>query len=132
MLHDLDIRVKAGQTTIGTWLYLNDVGVAEIIAGVGFDFVIIDMEHSPSGFDNMRNLIMAIEHRCVPIVRVKANRPEFISAILDLGAGGVMVPRVNTPEEASLAVKYSKYSPLGLRGFGPYRVSDYTRDMKKV
>lgn len=132
MLHDLADRLRAGQTLIGTWLYLNDVGVAEIVAGVGFDFMMIDMEHSPTGFDNLRSLLMAIEHHCAPMVRVKANSPEFISAILDLGPAGIMVPRVNTAEQARLAVKNAKFHPLGLRGFGPYRVSDYTRNLAEV
>lgn len=132
MLHSLDGRVRALEPLMGTWLYLNDVGVAEIVAGAGFDFIIIDMEHSPTGISALRSLIMAVEHRCAPIVRVKANSPEFISAVLDLGPAGVMVPRVNTAEQAAAAVQNAKYYPLGLRGFGPYRVSDYTRNMAEV
>jgi len=132
MLHDLDIRVRKQEVVLGTWLYLNDVGTAEIVAGAGFDFVIIDMEHSPTGISALRSLIMAVEHRCAPIVRVKANSPECISAALDMGPAGVMVPRVNTAEQAAVAVQNAKYYPLGLRGFGPYRVSDYTRNMPQV
>ena len=102
------------------------------MAGAGFDFIIIDMEHSPTGFGHVRELIMAVERRCAPIVRVKANSPECISAILDLGPAGVMVPRVNTREQAACAVRHAKYHPLGARGFGPYRVSDYTRNLREV
>ena len=129
MLHNLDQRLQSGDTLIGTWLYLNDIGVAEIVAASGFDFVMIDMEHSPTGFDNLRNLIMAVERHTLPVVRVKANSPEFITAILDLGPAAVMVPRINTAAEAAAAVQHAKYAPLGSRGFGPYRVSDYTRNM---
>ena len=56
MFHDLADRVRAGETLVGTWLYLSDVGVAEVVAGAGFDFVIVDMEHSPTGFENLRKL----------------------------------------------------------------------------
>lgn len=128
MLHDLADRVRAGETLIGTWLFTNDIGAAEIIAGVGYDFVAIDMEHGATGFDNVRNMIMAIERHTAPMVRVKGNAPEFITAALDLGAAGVVVPQVNTADEARLAVKSAKYHPVGERGCGPIRVSDYGRN----
>lgn len=130
MLHDLQEKIRSGNPVLGTWLYLNDVGVAEIVAQSGFDFVIIDMEHSPTGFGDLRNLIMALERHTAPIVRVKANAPEFISAVLDLGPCGVMVPRVNTAEQARFAVECAKYAPVGQRGFGPFRVSEYTKNIK--
>ena len=132
MLQELYTRVRAGDTLIGTWLYLNDIGVAEIVSGAGFDFIMLDMEHSPTGFSDLRVMVMAIEHRCTPIVRVKANASEFISSVLDIGAAGVMVPRIRTARDAAFAVENAKYHPLGLRGMGPFRVSDYTRNMAEV
>jgi len=132
LLHELYSRMRACETLVGTWLYLNDVGVAEIVAGAELDFLMLDMEHSPTGFSDLRGMVMAIEHRCAPIVRVKANTPEFISAILDIGTAGVMVPRIRTASDAAFAVENAKYYPLGLRGMGPFRVSDYTRNMKEV
>ena len=132
MFHSLSDRVRAGETLIGTWLYLADVGVAEVVAGAGYDFVIIDMEHSPTGFANLRNLIMALEHRTAPVVRAKQNSPEYISGVLDQGPAAVMVPRIRTAEESRTAVELAKYHPLGLRGQGPYRVSDYGRNEHQV
>lgn len=132
MFHNLAERVRNGETLVGTWLYLNDVGVAEVIAGAGFDFVIIDMEHSPTGFADLRSLIMALENRTAPVVRVKQNSPEYISGVLDQGAAAVMVPRMTSVAEARQAVQAAKYHPLGIRGIGPYRVSDYGRDMDAV
>jgi len=123
--------MRSGETLVGTWLYLNDAGVGEIVAAAGFDFVVIDMEHSPTGYQSLRSLLMSIEHHTAPVVRVKGNAPEFISAILDLGPAGVMVPRVQTAEQARRAVQYCKYHPLGERGFGPIRVSDYGRQMSE-
>jgi 2-keto-3-deoxy-L-rhamnonate aldolase RhmA len=113
---------------IGTWLFLNDVGVAEIIAGCGFDFVIIDMEHSPTGFGNLRNLLLSLEKKTIPFVRLKSNTPEFISSILDLGPCGIIIPRINTVEDAQTAVRNSKYFPIGQRGHGPIRVSEYKKE----
>ncbi|MCK4722092.1 MAG: hypothetical protein KAT75_02255 [Dehalococcoidia bacterium] len=131
MLHNLAARMRSGETLVGTWLYLNDAGVGEIVAGAGFDFVMIDMEHSSTGYQSVRSLLMSIEHHTAPVVRVKGNAPEFISAILDLGPAGVMVPRVQTAEQARRAVQCCKYHPLGQRGFGPIRVSDYGRQMNE-
>ena len=105
MLHELYKPVRQRELLVGTWLYLNDLGVAEIVASAGFDFIVIDMEHSPTGFGDIRSLIVATERHCAPIVRVKDNSPEFISAVLDLGAAGVMVPRVNTAQQAAKAVE---------------------------
>ena len=132
MLHDLADRLRAGETVIGTWLFTNDLGAAEIVAGAGFDFVVIDMEHGATGFDNVRNMIMAIERHTAPMVRVKGNSPAFITAVLDLGAAGVIVPQVNTADEARQAVKSAKYHPVGERGCGPIRVSDYGRNPQYV
>ncbi len=132
MLYDLAARMRSGETLVGTWLYLNDAGVGEIVAAAGFDFVVIDMEHSPTGYQSLRSLLMSIEHHTAPVVRVKGNAPEFISAILDLGPAGVMVPRVQTAEQARRAVQYCKYHPLGERGFGPIRVSDYGRQLRQL
>ena len=132
MFHNLADRVRAGETLVGTWLYLSDVGAAEVIAGAGFDFVIIDMEHSPADFGNLRNLIMALEHHTAPVVRVKQNAPEHISGVLDQGPAAVMVPRVRSADEVKEAVQYAKYHPMGIRGIGPYRLSDYGRHMNEA
>ena len=132
MFHNLADRVRRGETLVGTWLYLNDVGVAEVLAGAGFDFVIIDMEHSPTGFENLRTLIMALEHHAAPVVRVKQNSPEYISGILDQGPAAVMVPRIRSVQEARQAVQSAKYHPLGIRGMGPYRLSNYGRAMNEA
>lgn len=132
MFHDLADRVRAGETLIGTWLFLNDIGVAEVVAHAGYDFIMIDMEHSPTGFADLRNLIMAVEHHTAPMVRLKGNSPEFISAILDMGPAGVMVPRVNTAEQARFAVDCAKYQPLGQRGVGPFRLSEYGKNFDEV
>lgn len=128
MLHELHKRVRAGEVLVGTWLFLGDPGVAEIVATSGYDFVVIDMEHSPTDFGGLRPMLMAVEPHCAAVVRVKANTPAAIAAALDLGAAAIIVPHINSGTEAALAVDAAKYRPLGNRGIGPYRASGYMRD----
>jgi 2-keto-3-deoxy-L-rhamnonate aldolase RhmA len=121
-------RLKAGETTFGGWLTVANPVIAEIMAGTGFDWVVIDTEHG--GFDNeglMTNLIAFNGSPTVPIVRVPWNDAVRIKQILDMGADGVLVPMVNSAAEARDAISACKYPPVGTRGFGPRRASDYGR-----
>lgn len=121
-------RMKAGETVFGGWLTVASPVIAEILAGTGFDWVVIDTEHG--GFDNeglMTNLIAFNGSPTVPIVRVPWNDAVRIKQILDMGADGVLVPMINSPAEARAAIAACKYPPVGNRGFGPRRASDYGR-----
>ncbi len=121
-------RLKAGETTFGGWLTVANPVIAEIMAGAGFDWVVIDTEHG--GFGNeglMHDLIAFNGSPTVPIVRVPWNDAVRIKQILDMGAEGILVPMVNNPAEAKAAVAACKYPPEGIRGFGPRRASDYGR-----
>ena len=125
---DLKKRLRAGETTFGGWLTVANPVIAEIMAGTGFDWVVIDTEHG--GFGNeglMTNLIAFNGSPTVPIVRVPWNDAVRIKQILDMGADGVLVPMVNSPAEARAAVSACKYPSEGTRGFGPRRASDYGR-----
>lgn len=121
-------RLKTGETTFGGWLTVPNPMIAEIMAGAGFDWVVIDTEHG--GFDNeglMMDLVAFNGSPTVPIVRVPWNDAVRIKQILDTGADGILVPMVNSPAEARAAVSACKYPPVGTRGFGPRRASDYGR-----
>jgi 2-keto-3-deoxy-L-rhamnonate aldolase RhmA len=121
-------RLKAGETTFGAWLTVANPVIAEIMAGAGFDWVVIDTEHG--GFGNeglMTDLIAFNGSPTVPIVRVPWNDAVRIKQILDMGADGVLVPMVNSAAEAKAAIAACKYPPEGNRGFGPRRASDYGR-----
>lgn len=121
-------RLRAGQTTIGCWLSFANLNVAEILAGTGFDWVLIDAEHGPFDLDGLQTVLAAFNGaRTVPIVRVAWNDAVRIKQVLDLGADGVLVPMVNSAAEAKAAVAACKYPPEGTRGFGPRRASDYGR-----
>jgi 2-keto-3-deoxy-L-rhamnonate aldolase RhmA len=101
----------------------------EILCQVGFDFLIIDIEHAPIGDETLRDLLIAGKGSDTGLlVRTRANEPHRIRFPLDLGADGVVVPLVNSRQEAERAVAASKYPPEGIRGMGAWRPSGYYAD----
>ncbi len=125
---NLKRRLQAREVTIGAWISFAESAVAEIMAGTGFDWILIDTEHAPFSPEGLQTVLTAFNGReSVPIVRVPWNNPAVIKQALDLGAGGVLVPMVNTPDEGPAAVASCPYPPEGIRGFGPRRASDYYR-----
>ena len=126
----LKARLRAGETTLGAWLTFSDAAVAEIMADLGYDWLLIDAEHAPFSLDSLAHLLTAFHGRqAVPLIRVRWNDPPLIKQVLDLGAGGILIPYVCTPDEAWRAVAACKYPPEGIRGFGPRRAADYGRQM---
>lgn len=98
------------------------------MTGCGFDWLLIDAEHSPFTLDSLLPVLMAFNGReTVPLARVPRNDQVVIKQFLDLGVEGILVPMVNSPEEALHAVAACKYPPVGNRGFGPRRAADYGR-----
>ena len=122
-------RLQSGEATFGAWLSVSSPVVAEIMAGTGYDWVLIDTEHGAFDIESLQIALMAFNGSpTVPIVRVAWNDAVRIKQVLDIGADGILVPMVNTPAEARQAVAACKYPPLGIRGFGPKRVSGYGRN----
>ncbi len=119
-------KLKRGEPALGGWLSLPSVPSARIMARLGFDWLLVDMEHSAQNPVLMADMVGTIADAgtCAPMVRVPANSVEWFKWVLDAGAWGVVVPMVNTREEAQRAVEYTKYPPLGARSiggaFGPY------------
>ena len=121
-------RLTQGQATYGTWLGLEAPAVAEVLARIGFDWIIIDTEHAPLNASQVERILMAFSgSETLPIVRVAWNDLVLIKLMLDVGAGGIMVPMVNSAQEAVRAVAACKYPPQGIRGVGPRRASGYGR-----
>jgi 4-hydroxy-2-oxoheptanedioate aldolase len=126
-------RLLAGETQIGLWCTLSTPYAAEAVAGSGFDWLLIDTEHSPGGIETTLAQLQAVAAYPVsPIVRPAANDPVLIKKYLDIGAQTLLVPFVQKPEEAAAAVAAMRYAPAGIRGvagttratrFG--RVKDY-------
>jgi 4-hydroxy-2-oxoheptanedioate aldolase len=111
---------------LGGWLTLPSAMSAEIMANAGFDWVCVDMQHGMIGFADMVRMLQGISSTdTVPLVRVPRNEPGIIGRSLDAGAWGVVVPMVNSREEAEAAVAACRYAPMGIRSYGPLRANYY-------
>lgn len=115
-----------GRPTIGSWLTIPSTTIAEIMACAGFDWLVVDMEHSSIGLNQAQQLIQVI-HLCqLPaLVRVGENNPNLIKRVMDAGASGVIVPMVNDVADARRGVASVKYPPKGKRGAGLARAQRY-------
>lgn len=109
----------AGRNTIGLWNTIPGPVAAELLAGAGFDWVMIDTEHSLTDLPETLGMMQAMAGYPVSsLVRLAANDPVLIKRALDLGAQTLMVPYVQTVEEAKRAVEAMRYPPRGIRGMG--------------
>ncbi|HSU75439.1 MAG TPA: HpcH/HpaI aldolase/citrate lyase family protein [Burkholderiales bacterium] len=124
-----------GATQIGLWSSLSSNYSVEVIAGAGFDWILIDLEHSPNDLESLlAQLQAAAAYSAHPVVRVPWNDMVTIKRVLDVGAQSLLVPYVSSAQEARAAVSYTRYPPNGVRGvagttratrFG--RIKDYAR-----
>ena len=113
------VIAEAGRPQIGMWVCTGSAQVAEICAGSGLDWLLIDMEHAPNGLESVTAQLQAIAaYPITPLVRVPDNNPVIIKQVLDLGAQNVLVPMVSSGEEAIAAVQAVRYPPEGIRGVG--------------
>ncbi len=112
-------RLKRGESLIGTFVKTSDPAVVEVMALAGFEFIVIDNEHTAMNIENTVNLLRTAEIYNLPaIVRVRTNQPVEILQVLDAGALGVQCPQVSTRADAEALVQAVKYTPVGSRGFG--------------
>jgi 2-keto-3-deoxy-L-rhamnonate aldolase RhmA len=112
--------LKEGKVVIGATVTASSPDVAATLAGVGFDFLWIEMEHSPLTLETVRAMILATRGlKAMPFTRVPVNEPWLAKRVLDIGSLGVVFPFTSTRELAEQAVKSCKYPPLGIRGAGP-------------
>lgn len=118
--------MRRGEASVGSWMSMAHPSIAEILSMAGYDWVVIETEHTAIDVSEVLRLIIAIEQRgCIPLVRLAWNDPIQAKAVLDSGAAGVLVPMVNTKADAQLAVNMTKYPPLGFRGVGLARAQGY-------
>ena len=114
------------EPVLGTFSELGSGFAVECLGYTGLDFIIIDAEHGPFGHETAMELIKAAELSSItPLVRVPDSSRASVLKMLDIGAKGLIVPCINTVEEVQKLVEYTKYYPLGNRGFAPTRVSGY-------
>lgn len=124
-------KLKNKQLTIGSWVTIGHPAIAEIIAKAGFDWLTVDMEHSSLTLSQAEELIRVIDLCGVtPLVRVNENNPNIIKQVMDIGAHGVIVPLINSREDAEKAVSAVKYPPTGKRGVGLTRAQSYSLDFE--
>ncbi|MCJ8141915.1 HpcH/HpaI aldolase/citrate lyase family protein [Ancylobacter sp. A5.8] len=121
--------IHAGQQQIGFWNSMACPTTTEILAGSGFDWLLIDAEHAPNDVPNvMAQLQAMMENTTHPIVRIPVNDPIVIKRHLDIGTQSFLIPMVETVEEAQAAVAATRFPPHGLRGFaGASRASRFGR-----
>lgn len=101
----------------GPFMITSDPAFVEAAGYAGYDFVLLDMEHGPGTFQNLQNLIRAANVAGVmPVVRVPRGTDIWIDRALDVGAGGLLIPQVDTAEQARAAVAAAKFAPVGNRG----------------
>jgi len=111
---------------VGSWITISHPAIAEIMAKSGFDWLAIDLEHSVITIREAEELIRIISLcNVTPLVRLTSNDPNQIKRIMDAGAHGIIVPMVNTQEDAIKAVNAVKYPPFGNRSFGLARAQGY-------
>lgn len=108
-----------GKPQVGTWLSFGDVFTARLMAHVGFPWLTVDLEHSPIDWQMASMMFATIaDAGCVPLARVPRGNHDLIKRVLDGGAMGVVVPMVNTVEEAKIAINAAKFPPTGNRSIG--------------
>ena len=118
--------------SLGSWITLNNSSVAEIMADAGFDWLCIDLEHTTIDYNEAQQLILAIQSKGLKaFVRVGENNPRIIKRVLDAGADGIIVPMVNSKNDALKAVDSVKYPPKGKRGVGLSRAQGYGFNFEK-
>jgi 2-dehydro-3-deoxyglucarate aldolase/4-hydroxy-2-oxoheptanedioate aldolase len=110
-------QLASGNVTLGTFVFeFATTGIGRIIAQAGAEFAIFDMEHTGWSVETVRTLLATCPAELVPLVRVPATEYHFIARVLDCGAMGIMVPMVESSEQAQRIVAAAKYPPVGRRG----------------
>ncbi|WP_280193859.1 HpcH/HpaI aldolase family protein, partial [Nocardia farcinica] len=132
-----DRLAAADRTLYGGWICSGSPVVAEIMAGAGLDWLLIDMEHAPNGLESVLAQLYAVSgYPSAPVVRVPEGETVIVKQVLDLGAQNILVPMISTPEQAADVAAMTRYPPVGRRGVGSAlarsarwnRVEGYLRD----
>ena len=112
-------KLKNNESSIGTWLTLPDTIAARLMSRVGFDWLTVELEHTPVNWETAANSFSIIAASgLAPLARVPWNTGENIKRVLDNGAYGVVIPMVNSRAEAEMAIAAARYAPLGQRSIG--------------
>ena len=121
-------KLRAGRLLKGTMLTLPSPEVAEMVSRCGFDWLFLDGEHAPLSILDWQRMIQATSGRCANILRLPENTEAAVKQALDIGADGIIAPKVNSADEARQIVSWCKYPPTGERGVGLARAQGYGLD----
>jgi len=122
-------KLAANELCLGSWVTLANAGIAEIFSGAGLDWVAVDLEHSVIDLGQAQELLRGISvGGAAPMVRLSDNDPVQIKRVMDAGAEGIIVPMINSAEEAEKAAESMLYPPSGRRGVGLARAQGYGVD----
>ncbi|WP_435156361.1 HpcH/HpaI aldolase family protein [Haladaptatus sp. DFWS20] len=117
---------------IGSWLAIGHPEVAEMMALLDYEFIVIDREHTPISLETLENVLRAVENTTSStesLVRVPSSDPTELKRTLDLDPAGIMVPMVETASEAESIVEATRFPPNGRRGIGIHRAANYSLDL---
>jgi len=115
----LKTKLQAGQSSFGTWISMGDFYATRQLALMGWDWLTLDLEHAPIDWSQAAQLFAIVaEAGCVPMARVPQGEHHFIKRVLDAGAYGIVVPMVETVDQAQQAIAAAKYPPIGSRSVG--------------
>lgn len=118
-------KIQSNTPLIGIIVTLNNPQITEMLSSAGFDWLMIDMEHSTLTIGEVQCLLQSMHPDCISIVRIPGNDPVWIKRVLETGCDGIMVPLVNSEDEARVAVDAAKYPSDGSRSFGVSRAHGY-------
>ncbi len=122
----LKSKLQRLQLSVGSWLSIGNPTTAEIMSRAGFEWLVVDLEHTAISIDAACEMIRIIDLCGVtPLVRLTSNDANQIKRVMDAGAHGIVVPMVNTAEQAGQAVAATRYAPKGTRGVGLARAQGY-------
>src|SRR5688572_26050828 len=125
MTNEFRARLKRREKLVGTMVTLASAASAELLASLGFDWLFVDAEHGPLETRELLGILQAVGDKTACIVRVPEAAEVPIKKALDLGAHGIIVPQVNTAEQAADVVRFARYAPEGARGVGLARAHGY-------
>jgi 4-hydroxy-2-oxoheptanedioate aldolase len=121
--HQFAARLRRRERILGYWCVLDCPLATEWLAHIGWDYIALDVQHGIIGYSGMVAGLTAIDaaHGPVGLVRIEENNPTAIGRALDAGAAGVIVPLINTADDAASAISAATYPPNGIRSYGPMR-----------
>jgi 2-dehydro-3-deoxyglucarate aldolase len=121
-------KLRRGEAALGGWIMIGHPSVAEIMAGEGCDWIAVDLEHTSIDVRAFHELVLAVKGTdCDVLARLHSCDPVLAKLVLDAGAAGIIVPTVNSPEQAACAAAMARFPPAGVRGVSFSRASDFGR-----